>query len=94
MFVLSLFYFIADDILDRSVAHYYKVLTPLSASANGARIQMVNNAFIPLVSHGFDPCHKAGYEKTNPTQAIAGKVPASAATLQFDSQSSGAATGP
>jgi hypothetical protein len=35
---------------------------------------------------GLNPATKAGHEKPNSMQANVGKVPGSAATLQFDSQ--------
>ena len=41
---------------------------------------------------GFYPCHKAGYEKQNTTQANGGKVLASAPTLQSYSSTPGAQT--
>jgi hypothetical protein len=45
-----LFCFIADEILGRRLAHCYKVLTPLFASAKGAKVLMAKNVFIQSFS--------------------------------------------
>ena len=45
-----LFRFIADDILGRRLGRCYGVLTPLFASAKGAKVLMANNVFIQSFS--------------------------------------------
>src|SRR5579862_8460536 len=69
----------------------------ISASRSLNRTTGVSQVWLRVekeLACGFGPCHKAGYEKSNSTQANAGKVLAPAATLQPYSQSPGTSTGP